>query len=360
MQQQRNGNDLEKYLADDLFREWILHNNPEGQKYWEQYLAKYPEDRSTLEKAKGLLLAWQADQKQARFQKARNWQRIQHTLGPLSENSHLVVHRNAAPDTWKYNSWWQYAAAVALLVVGIGWFWLVQSERQVPASEVVATTPSYLEKTAGPGQKIQLRLTDGSVVKLNAGASIRFLEQFEADKRVVYLQGEAFFDVAHDPERPFIVYANGLETRVLGTSFNVKSLPDQNTSIAVKTGRVQVRQGEQSGGYQQVQLSPMQKAVYSGSTQKITVAEAVFLADFAWKDNLLVFQDADCTTLKASIENWFGVTIEIVKPAKGGCSCKFNGIFENESLQNVLDNVTLAIGAEYTIVNKHKVQIMFH
>ncbi len=130
------------------------------------------------------------------------------------------------PRRFSYAMW--AAAAVALLAVAFGWFYIYKG--QAPAMVAVSTQENTREET----------LPDGTRVLLNYNSTLTFPEGLAGDTRSVNLEGEAFFDVTPDAEHPFVIDANGTEIRVVGTSFNVKAY-DETVRVDVKTGKVEVR-----------------------------------------------------------------------------------------------------------------------
>ena len=123
------------------------------------------------------------------------------------------------------------AAAVCCLVLGVAYFWQTEGQAEI----------SYLEASTSYGERKEIRLPDGTSLVLNSCSSVRYPERFEGDERRVVLEGEGYFRVHHDEDHPFFVEAPGLNVRVLGTCFNVKSYPsDRMKSVDVEEGKVQV------------------------------------------------------------------------------------------------------------------------
>lgn len=131
-------------------------------------------------------------------------------------------------------------AAVVLVSVFVGIFahyTLTTTQNTGQVSEF------YLMQTleTKKGEKARITFSDGSRVVLNSSSSVRFPQEFHGEKREVHLEGEAYFEVAHDPDHPFIVYAQDVEVEVLGTEFNVQSWSeDVAIGVAVREGKVAV------------------------------------------------------------------------------------------------------------------------
>src|SRR5690606_29105984 len=101
-------------------------------------------------------------------------------------------------------------------------------------------TITWLTAQTTWGQKSTITLSDGTTIKLNSGSRLRYPEAFDEGLREVHLEGEAFFDVARNEHSPFVVRTKSVTTRVLGTSFNIEAFPDEQISVTVATGKVEV------------------------------------------------------------------------------------------------------------------------
>jgi transmembrane sensor len=184
------------------------------------------------------------------------------------------------------------------------------------------------------GQKKTLKLADGTKITLNAGSKISYPEQFPGDKREVWLEGEAFFEVARDTARPFTVRAGEVNTRVLGTSFNIRAYPDeQNIQVAVASGKVKVSQNNTNEKF----LLPGKAVDYSIEKQLFKVFEFDRQEVFAWKEGTLYFKDASYQEVKIALERWYGVAVYETGEAKE--AWQYSGSFQQESLENVLRSI---------------------
>lgn len=132
------------------------------------------------------------------------------------------------------NSYWlqlvKVAAVIVLLLTGGITLWHLSSS---PATEV-----KLMVKSTDPTQRAKITLPDGSMVHLNVNSTLTYPEEFEDGLRRVSLEGEAFFEVQRDTDRPFLVSSAGLETKVLGTSFNVNAYKGKEEMVTVKSGKV--------------------------------------------------------------------------------------------------------------------------
>ena len=236
-------------------------------------------------------------------------------------------------------------AAVILLASLISIYAYTSFEGDLKSTQ---STINYLEKVSSPGQKITTILPDGTKVKLNAESKIIVPELFSTDIREVTLIGEAFFEVAPNPNKPFIVHFNNNEVEVLGTSFNIKAYDGRQSYVAVKTGKVRVRQGQDH-----VQLNPHE--ITSLGSSKLTVSQ---LSNedliFGWVDNKITFEKASIAEVMEIISNWYGVAYEIRR--KIDDNKRYTASHSNPTLKEVMEILTYTYDIKYEI-NEHTIII---
>ena len=219
---------------------------------------------------------------------------------------------------------WRVAAAVVVLL-GAGWLgylWL----KPAPVHQQLAQTQAA---------KQTVTLPDGSTVLLNRNSRLDFPDAFTDSTRHVTLTGEAFFDIKPDPEHPFVISAQGTTVRVLGTSFTVRAYSD-TVRVAVATGRVQF-----AAKKQRIVLRPDEEAVYL--EQEDTIRKAALLSPniMAFRTNRLTFDKTALTEVVRSISELYGQPVTLSSDAIK--NCRYNGSFENEKLEEVLDIVATSL-----------------
>jgi ferric-dicitrate binding protein FerR (iron transport regulator) len=186
------------------------------------------------------------------------------------------------------------------------------------------------------GGQYNIVLADGTKVFLNAVSSIKYPTQFNGNQRVVELEGEAYFEVAKNRNKPFIVKSGNQAIEVLGTHFNVHAYDNE---AVVKTtlleGRVEVTHKNQKAI-----LKPGQQANVSDNFNKISVREVDTEAAIAWKNGRFKFDNADLETVMKQLERWYGIKVEY----RGDVSdVRFNGgTFRNKNLSEVLKVLELS------------------
>lgn len=161
-------------------------------------------------------------------------------------------------------------------------------------------------------KKHQIVLTDGTKVFLNAGSTLTFPSAFTDSIRLVKLQGEAFFEVAHMTHKPFIVETSGQKVRVLGTKFNVKAYDNDRVHYTtLLEGRVSLTNKASRG----IMLSPGEQVQYNRSTEKSTLQQADNQANVAWMEGWLAFDNLPMDEILRQIGRWYNLEIVILDPS---------------------------------------------
>jgi transmembrane sensor len=245
---------------------------------------------------------------------ARNWERFQqHLATDTATSSHQLVPA--------YRHIFRIAAAIILLAGATLLYFLFFTQYDTTVMTAV-------------GEKKQVTLPDGTLVFMNQGSSIQYTPDFAGTERSVRLQGEAFFEVAPNIEKPFVVTTSISKTVVLGTSFDVKAYDGQPVEIAVVSGKVacSAKKGQEtpltlSTGYKAI-LQPGQ------NIHQIPIADINFMS---WKENKLRFQDTPLSTVIGNLENYFNVNITVSTP--GILTYKYTGSFDAPRLEGTLNDI---------------------
>jgi ferric-dicitrate binding protein FerR (iron transport regulator) len=228
------------------------------------------------------------------------------------------------------------AAAVLLLSIGItAYYFAFRKDEQ----------GLIVFKTAGREQKT-LTLPDGSIVTLNGNTRIVYPSEFLAENRSVEIEGEAFFNVEPNPNKPFIITAENTQIKVLGTSFNVLAYPGAETiEVVVETGKVQVTQNSTGAGNStEVFLDPGEKATVTKkvkSVQKKTNDDPNYKS---WKTGNFVFEKSTLSYVVETLEKSFQVEINFSDPEIEGL--RYSAEFENKSIDFILDVIRLTFNLE--------------
>lgn len=213
---------------------------------------------------------------------------------------------------------WLKVAASILLILGAGWF--VNESNQVETLELVAQEdPQAIE------------LVDGSKISLNEGGRLIYPDIFKGGNRKVELKGEAYFEVAHNPEQPFLIKTDEVEVQVLGTKFNVNNTNKDSVVVSVDSGKVRMS----VGGKEEV-LTAGYRGIYYRSTELLVKIETAKTGMHNyWRTKTLAFKGATVAEAIDAIQKVYGVQLKLSNPDIA--NCKINVDFENEEIEHVLE-----------------------
>ena len=222
------------------------------------------------------------------------------------------------------------AAVVAFLLAGS--YSAYYYSYILPGKQIVTAS-------AGQGEKgKEIVLSDGTVVWLNKNSTLAYSEKFTGDKREVSLQGEAFFKVHHNAEKPFVITTPNAGVEVLGTSFNVKTNGD-NTKVVVATGKVRV---SNNSGSEKVVIVPGFSAEVSGvEVRKFRTDDPNYLA---WKTGEFSFSNTSLRDVVNDLNTWYDD--KLVLDAENGFDCKLTANFNKAALKDVLETIRLTCDVE--------------
>src|SRR5690242_4791379 len=236
--------DIMDFVMDEDFIRWVQEKRPDDEVYWNNWLQSYPEKHLLVAEARRILESVRVEQKhftpeEIDIEAARLLQTI--SGQSQQETTRTRVRRLS------YRQWFAAAVLAGLIVLAVRFFPFGNTGSETTTadnytySKLVAERP-LIEQVNTSDKPISIMLADSSVVVLSVNSRISYPRSFDsAGTRDVYLSGEAFFKVVKNPNLPFRVYANELVTKVLGTSFYVRSFEkDSVIQVTVKTGKVSV------------------------------------------------------------------------------------------------------------------------
>lgn len=223
------------------------------------------------------------------------------------------------------------------------------------------------EITTNNGSRTKVQLPDGSVVWLNAGSKIKYDENFGSTTRDVVLSGEAFFEVAKNKEKPFIIHTPAIDVKVLGTAFNVKAYPkDPTTETSLIHGSIEVTIKSRSNN--KIILSPNEKLIVennpagnrenssTGKPEPVVSINPIkpnrtdsTINEIQWVQNRLVFDDEPLEDIARKMERWYNVTIEI--KTNGLLNKRISGSFVNENIDQAMEALSITGRFRYKRTN---------
>lgn len=234
-----------------------------------------------------------------------------------------------------YRFAWHTAAVWAILITSVGGLFYNLSKLSKNTPEL-----AMISVSTGSNEQKKITLNDGSTVWLNSESIVKFPKNFPNDSRNVSLVGEAYFEVKKDHKRPFSVVSKGLTTKVVGTSFNIRTNPgDSSIAVSVLTGKVNVSLRDHN---QTLDLIPGQQAVYRSSSTKLSLNEGInTIALTSWKEGKMQFRDETFGQVCQYLERRFNVKITL-DPRIENCPvhADFN---QNESVDLILKMVLISL-----------------
>lgn len=326
-------------LKDEFFVRWVKNPDRESNEYWNRWIKQNPDKLEMLNRAKDII-------------KSFHWKK---RFEMQEEDYHAIldkliyfnnIHKSGAGEDKKNDpkrsAWiWMAASIIFIAAIATGvYFQVVDTEKKEVPLE-------YITKVIPKGVKATVSLPDGSVVKLNSLSVLKYPARFSDSLREVFLSGQAFFSVTKNARAPFIVNTQNFSTKVLGTSFDVRSYEeDTEQHVAVVTGKVFV---ETTKGLSET-LTPNEMTVYNRSNEMIVKTGFRFDDVLGWKDGIIQFNDATFPEVLKQLSRWYGVefTIEDNLTIEG----RYTGSFKNESLENVLKGVSFSSHFDFNINNK--------
>ena len=198
------------------------------------------------------------------------------------------------------------------------------------------------------GGEYKVRLADGTLVYLNSATRMKYPVKFDEKERKVYLSGEAYFEVAKDPERPFFVEMEGVEVRVYGTSFNVNTHQEGDIQTVLVKGSIGVK--VLSSGMESV-IRPGQMAEFKQGNTKVDVKDVNVAVYTDWKDGIFRFENQRLEDILAVLSNWYDMNVfyQTVSVKE----LHFSGYMERyKDVSVILEAITLSTGVTFSIQGK--------
>lgn len=331
---ERTFDNIEDFLTDESFRSWVLSPTPELENHWLNWLGKNQDKKAMVNQSREMILS-------LKFK--------EFSPDPTSKQRILdQIKQETKPRerTTVFSRTWLKVAASLLFLVATAVLIYFNAKDQQESPLITTTAANLIQESTRPGERSKFTLPDGSTVHLNAGGSLEYPETFDADSRWVKLNGEAFFEVAHDTHRPFKVVTESFDVVVLGTRFNINSTLN-SPSVALVDGKVRVHSGSSDAA---LELSPNQMAVFDKEKRSFTSTSFDPRYVTGWKDGYLVFREATLDEVLEKLHSWYGLEISVLnKPTASDWS--YTATFKQESLENVLLNMSMLRRFDYQIRN---------
>lgn len=248
-----------------------------------------------------------------------------------------ILNKIRIQEARKKNKLWMWtftSSAAAILIFVVSFFFL--SDYSSPESLQYYT---YL----GGESKSKITLEDGTKVVLNKHSRLTCSSQFGIEKRVVRLDGEAFFEVTHDENRPFEVEMGESRIIVLGTTFDVKASVESNFIVAtLLEGSIRFESPKQK-----VMISPDQQLKFDKRGSEITIEEVDALYETSWKDNLIQYKSVRLKDLLKTLELRYQTHINLPKDAQIAMQQVSGSFTEEQNIEEILDIITRSLRLQW-------------
>ncbi len=367
-------NSIDDLLASELFRKWIIDKDEAAANFFSQWIDKNPARLEWVAAAKAIIETLTQNSN-------RLSDREVNEEAELIRQKILSLHPELYEEEAGYLEPWndgkekgskgilflfrtRYVAGLAaclLLIAGFYWYF---SNRSLPSSNNNAykafmqeTEHKSFEYNNNSDGEQHIVLSDGSEVVLEKNSRLTYAANFSSGKREVYLEGNAFFNIARNPERPFIVYTHTIVTKVLGTSFYVKANTSAETaSVVVKTGKVSVFKRENftstdagSATLKGMLVTPNQQVIYDISNEQMnkSLVEKPALSTKAPPG--FEFDDTPATEVFRTLQAAYGVPV--MHDDEVLATCTISASLGNEDFYEKLRIICKIINATYEVID---------
>jgi transmembrane sensor len=349
--------DISDFVIDEDFIRWVHQQREEDNQFWSNWLQQHPDKHLVIASARRIVESIQFQQSNIGEQQVE--QEVNRLLQTISTQQITPEPRTSRVIAFK---WWYAAAVLLFCITGAGYFYFRNTHARPYAYAAMVTSKQLIEHVNTSQDPLVLTLPDGSHITLASKSRISYAHTFGSSDtakngvtRDVYLLGEAFFEVTRDPHRPFRVFANEIVTKVLGTSFTIRSFEKDTTiQVTVRTGKVSVYKqaaAQASGKTSEIILTPNQQLVYEkmGQTfQKVLLSNPAIIPSTA-NDRTLVYDEAPLDRIFSDLSKVYGISIvfdsDLLK------KCTVTADLTNEPFYRKLDLVCSAIDAHYEVID---------
>lgn len=357
----------EDFLLERSFCNYCLRTDEEDVAFWESWIIENPDKNELVKQAKELFFMLNGNLSANQFEKDRDVFRaaLEKHTGKFEK-----TETNNPPKNVRQIILITSLAAASLLA-----FIFIPSFFKTASRDAVAALEYEYTKSSKTGERKSFQLPDGSKVILNAGSTITIARNYNETSREITLEGEAFFDVRHDEQKPFLIHTATMDVKVLGTTFNVKAYPnDKITETSLVKGSVEVTL--KKGLQKKIILHPNEKIVLNTSDEMNTAEEKKpgkqdtgspdynitrltymdsSMVETSWTQNKLIFSDSRLEEIAVALERWYSVSISFENEAVK--NYRYTGSFDQKSITQVLDALQLSAYFNYKIEQNNKIII---
>jgi ferric-dicitrate binding protein FerR (iron transport regulator) len=312
---------LSRYLSGEL--------GPEEER---SFLEELERDASLKDQAEEYRKIWESVgsvSESVSYDMDAEWSRMEPRLPGFSRAT-----KKDAPGKVRSLVYYTYRIAAVLVlgvVLSLSWFYM--------------TNRAGMEKVVARDEAVEVMLDDGTQLIVNRNSNVRYSKNFQSAERRVYLSGEAWFDVARDSTRPFVIEAGDALVEVLGTSFNVNAYKDSPVvEITVESGLVALSAKDQQEDL--IVMKAGSAGTYHKTQKELTLVASSNPNNISWKTRELYFEDSSLGEVLGLLRHVYGADLVIDNPALE--SCEITVTFKDQSLEAVLKVLEMTLDLEIT------------
>jgi len=362
----------EEFVLDEDFREWVLTPDKGNDLFWKSFLDQYPKKKTCVMDARLIVRS------------------LQPVRPDVSEKRLHDIFRNVRLKQKKipFTYWGKIAAGIALVITTgtLAWFLLSKNDlfyfednalngergkiilsdgstrefdsektviRQMTSGNLTVNNDTIkLNRAPGKstkkgmnqiiipyGKRSELTLPDGTHIWLNSGSRLSYPSVFGSDSREVFLSGEAFFEVSHDKNRPFFVFANELKVKVLGTRFNISAYAeDPVIRTVLLEGKINACKNHRFA--KEIGLSPGEGVTFNKEEGTMAMSKANIRLYTSWINGYLFFENEPITEVFKKLERYYNREIRVDEKLSGST---FSGKLDlSEDIRQVIENISFA------------------
>lgn len=241
---------------------------------------------------------------------------------------------------------WLCKVAAILFIPLLGVVFYLLKNNNIQADKYADLTVDSLEVISPVGSRTVLQLSDGTEVNLNYGSKMKYPRNFTGNTREITLVGEGYFDVAHHPDKPFIVKTQKLNVKALGTKFNVQAYPEDDVvSTTLVEGKVLIDKILPGEKIEQIGVMvPGQHLAYHWNTDEIVSSQGNTKKYISWKEGLMIFDNTPIADVARELSRKFNVDIEVEDNLK---DLTYTVTFMDDPLNLILDLMTQTTPVTY-------------
>lgn len=343
---------IDELVTDDSFIDYCLKQDSPYKAKWERFMEAHPDHLSLIDEARELILLLHPQLPQSEINVEMH--KLYHALEERNESS-TAADAGSMSDVFYVNDEGKLrgkkirrillAGFATIMIAFLAYsFW--------PSNNVAAEKLSWIEHKSEANERKRIKLPDGTNVILNSNSILRYTGSFDKKDRTIELVGEAYFEVAKNPKRPFIVRSGEFSTTAIGTAFYVNGRhPSESYKVSLREGQVRLNNSNGS----ETLLKPGEQANWTSSNKTFYRTAFDTLSIAQWIDNKLSLKKEESKKLFDVLSEWYGIDIEDRRTNRKDAI--ITGDYSNKPVEDVLKVICFSLSCKYTIsANKIVIQ----